>query len=65
LKRVGCRGGREPTAALARGALLMAEDERLPVLVDLLSGLSRDEEDLGALNDLLAEISADARVRPA
>jgi hypothetical protein len=47
------------------GALLLPENERLAVLVDLLAAISREEHDLAALNDLLAETSALVRIRPA
>jgi hypothetical protein len=53
-----------PNASSDRaGRAALTEEDRFSALVDLLAGLSPEERDLATLSDLLAEPSADVRVR--
>jgi hypothetical protein len=54
---------RKAMTDLPRGATDLAEDDRVPALVDLLGALSRDEREIQALNQLLQDSGVPLSVR--
>ena len=46
-----------------RGAMDLAEEDRVPALVDLLGALARDDREIQALNQLLQDLAVPLSVR--